>query len=222
LYAVKSAARAIRQRTKSTLWHDAQTDAVDETEQDSYVQSNDNHPSFTSTLQRTLDLLQPYISNRSADQPDGEPGPAASLEEVTNRFSKLEMEELADQDLEEPTKRATSKPATPSRVTYIVNNGDEERGIAMNFLLSDYSRIKSVYVTCHEYFNSKTMDLITAAATTQAAMQIIRGLVHDFGILFPQISMMEALCLEYLRQNKHVIQTEPETTVSEYPLLQLP
>jgi hypothetical protein len=50
LYASKSAARAIRLRNKSTLWHVEQTDTVDETEQGSYLQSNDRHASFTSTL----------------------------------------------------------------------------------------------------------------------------------------------------------------------------
>jgi hypothetical protein len=112
-----------------------------------FLESNDGHTSFTSTLQRTLDLLRPYIPDLRAQIPDGEPGQAASFEEVTNRFSKLELEELADQDLEQPTRAATQKPATPPKVTYVVDNGKEERWIAMNFLLHDFTCIKSILYT---------------------------------------------------------------------------
>jgi hypothetical protein len=63
---------------------------------------------------------------------------------VTNRFSKLKLEELADQDLEQPTKAATQKPATPPKVTYVVGKGKEKRWIAMNFLLHDFTCIKSI------------------------------------------------------------------------------
>jgi hypothetical protein len=184
---------------------------VDETERESYTQSNDSHASFTTTLEHTLNLLRPYIPNPRARQPDCELGPAAPLEEVTNRFSKLELKELVDQNFEEPTEAAMQKPAALSRVKYVVDNSEEERWTAMNFLLYDYAHIRSIiHITWHSYLIDKTLNLITAAAFTQAAMQIIRDLVHNFAILFPHISSMEVFYLEYLRQSKHIIHTEPE------------
>jgi hypothetical protein len=97
----------------------------------------------------------------------------------------------------------------------------------MTLLLSNFTRIRSIIcVTWNDCLIARRLDLVTAAATTQAALQIIRGLVYDFEKLFPQISPMEAFHLEYLRQSRDIIRTEPKGKPTDgtvkFPILQLP
>ncbi|KAI4679873.1 hypothetical protein J4E81_010278 [Alternaria sp. BMP 2799] len=194
LYASRAAARAIRHRTKSTLWHESQTQKVDEDLQPAFAASNEAHATFTGTLQYVLDLLKPFITTgRVAPRPDGR-ATLASFDSLNTRFSNLELEELADQEPESGGQSTfVARPATTSKTTYTTDNREDDRMIAMNMLLRDYNQIKGVVRWIWVLYKVKDgVDLVSAAATTQAAMQMIKSLVHEFSASFPEIEDAEA------------------------------
>jgi hypothetical protein len=48
------------------------------------------------------------------------------LADLTNRFSKLDIEELADQDLDETPHETAQKPKTKPIVRFVVDQGNED------------------------------------------------------------------------------------------------
>jgi len=227
LYAAKSAARAIRQRTKISSWYENQAQHLDEADQDAFSESNDAHNFFTNTLKRTLELLRPFISKAKESGDRRKNAEPASIESITNRFSKLEIEELADQDLDDAVGETAPKPSAAPRITYVVDQGKEDLWAAIQFLFEDFSRIKMIVITTWYHFTTKKdMDLVTAAATSPAAMQMLRNLVHDFTSSFPQITSMDDLYLEFLRcppikQSIRTAESDP-MHVPRFAYLQLP
>ncbi|KAF2818772.1 hypothetical protein CC86DRAFT_413658 [Ophiobolus disseminans] len=188
LYVAESAARAIRQRTKATAWHLGQTTQdLKEIDGDNYSESNDAHAFFTTTLKRTLELLRPFIQKvRRAKEARTTP-----VDEITNRFSTLEIEGLADKDISEVNGETVPTPAVTPRITYVVDQGLEDLHFAIVFFLMTFSQIKEVVrTTWHRYAIDGDLDRITAAATSQAAMQLIKNSVHEFTSQFLQVFSM--------------------------------
>ncbi|KAI4714589.1 hypothetical protein J4E89_000270 [Alternaria sp. Ai002NY15] len=193
LYASRAAARAIRHRTKSTLWHEAQTQNVDEDLQHAFAASNEAHATFTGTLEYALDLLKPFITTGKAIPKPDEHITPPSVNGLNTRFSSLEIEDLADQEPESGGQAAaTAKPAPTSKTTYTVDNQKDDCLIAMSMLVRDYNQIKVVIQTTWARYCRKDTDLVSTAATTQAAMQMIKSLVHEFSLSFPEIRNVES------------------------------
>ncbi|KAI1681665.1 S-malonyltransferase [Pyrenophora tritici-repentis] len=130
-----------------------------------------------------------------------------SIDDLTSRFSVLEIEELAVEgpDSIEQTKPAAT-PAPPPKVVYTLETIDEGRWFAMYCLLRDYNSIKAVNIMvwesfCRDHANkSQKADFMSAAATSQAAMQMIKSLVHKFSSFFPEIKDSKSFYIELLRQ----------------------
>ncbi|KAI4936777.1 uncharacterized protein J4E92_001502 [Alternaria infectoria] len=193
LYASRAAARAIRHRTKSTLWHENQTQNVDEDLQHAFAASNEAHATFTGTLEYALDLLKPFITTGKAILKPDEHITPPSVNGLNTRFSSLEIEDLADQEPESGGQAAaTAKPAPTSKTTYTVDNQKDDCLIAMSMLMRDYNQIKVVIQTTWARYYRKDTDLVSTAATTQAAMQMIKSLVHEFSLSFPEIRNVES------------------------------
>ncbi|KAI4681815.1 uncharacterized protein J4E84_007411 [Alternaria hordeiaustralica] len=193
LYASRAAARAIRQRTKSTKWHENQTEHVDPNLQHTFTASNEAHATFTGTLEYTLNLLKPFITTGKATPKPSDHATQTPIDGLNTRFSKLDIGELADQ---EPGSGGQStfvaRPATTSKTNYTVDNREDDRMIAMNMLLQDYNEIKGVVKGIWLLYHLKDgVDFVSAAATTQAAMQMIKSLVHEFLASFPEIEDAE-------------------------------
>jgi hypothetical protein len=169
-------------------WHSSQVDELDATKRVAHVEADDAHAFVTSTLEHTLNVLRPFIPKAKHD--DGvisKTAPCSLAEDITNRFSKLENEELADEEVDSASSAAAEKrPATP-RVTYVVDNREKERlVVAMSFLLAAHVRIKEVIrLVWKKYLSGRNIDLLTTAATTQAALRILQSIVHDYPVQFP-------------------------------------
>ncbi|KAI4681841.1 uncharacterized protein J4E84_007437 [Alternaria hordeiaustralica] len=204
VYAAQCAARAIRQRKKSSQWHESQVDGLDGIEKVVKEEDNAGHTFFTETLEHTLNILRPFICNAQHVKKTGDKAQRHdSMDDITNRFSKLEIEELADQEVESAAIAVAEKPPARSRITYVVDNSEEERQVAMESLLHDHLRIKqAIRKAWQEYLLDRNFDLITTAATTQAGMQMLRSLVHEFTMQFPELNSMETFGLNYLRNRK--------------------
>ncbi|KAI4679847.1 hypothetical protein J4E81_010252 [Alternaria sp. BMP 2799] len=206
VYAAQCAARAIRQRKKSSQWHESQVDGLDGIEKVVKEEDNAGHTFFTETLEHTLNILRPFICNAQHVNKTGDKAQRHdSMDDITNRFSKLEIEELADQEVESAAIAVAEKPPTTSRITYFVDNSEEERQVAMESLLHDHLRIKqAIRKAWQEYLLDRKLDLITTAATTQAGLQMLRSLVHEFTMQLPGLNSMETFCLNYLRKRKDI------------------
>jgi len=204
VYATQCAARAIRQRKKSSQWHESQVDGLDGIEKVVKEEDNAGHTFFTETLEHTLNILRPFICNAQNGNKTGDKAQRHdSMDDITNRFSKLEIEELADQEVESAAIAVAEKPPATSRITYVFDNSEEERQVAMESLLHDHLRIKqAIRKAWQEYLLDRNLDLITTAATTQAGMQMLRSLVHEFTMQFPELNSMETFGLNYLRKRK--------------------
>lgn len=201
-HVTRSAARAIRQRTKTTLWHPDQPQDLDEDTREHITESNDAHAYFNSILKRTLELLRPFIPRKTKSQNDHNQEAAASVDTLSNRFRALEIDGLAEEDLGTSTDVPDQKPTAP-RVTYVVDQSKEDQWLAMASLLHDYTNLKMVIGNTWKHYaweELRNIDFIIAAVTSQAAMQMIRSLVHEFTSLFPHISSMEKFFLELLRE----------------------
>ncbi|KAI4696647.1 uncharacterized protein J4E88_000824 [Alternaria novae-zelandiae] len=216
VYAAQCAARAIRQRKKSSQWHESQVDGLDGTERVAKEEGIAGHAFFTETLEQTLNILRPFIpKTRHSVSADGKTIRHDSMEDITNRFTKLEIEELADEEVESAIPVATEKTSPNPRITYVVDNSKDEGNAAMDFLMYDYTRIKElIHLTWQSYLIIRNLDLITAAATTQAAFQMLRSLVDSFTAHFPQLGSMEAICLNYLHRVKAYMRSTANKTAS--------
>ncbi|KAI4936751.1 uncharacterized protein J4E92_001476 [Alternaria infectoria] len=206
VYAAQCAARAIRQRKKSSQWHESQVDGLDGIEKVVKEEDNAGHTFFTETLEHTLNILRPFICNAQHANKTGDKAQRhRSMDDITNRFSRLEIEELADQEVESAAVAVAEKPPTTSRIRYVVDNSEEERQVAMESLLHDHLRIKqAIRKAWQEYLLDRNLDLITTAATTQAGLQMLRSLVHEFTMQFPELKSMETFCSDYLRKRKDI------------------
>ncbi|KAI4658885.1 uncharacterized protein J4E79_006645 [Alternaria viburni] len=206
VYAAQCAARAIRQRKKSSQWHESQVDGLDGIEKVVKEEDNAGHTFFTETLEHTLNILRPFICNAQHANKTGDKAQRHhSMDDITNRFSRLEIEELADQEVESAAVAVAEKPPTTSRIRYVVDNSEEERQVAMESLLHDHLRIKqAIRKAWQEYLLDRNLDLITTAATTQAGLQMLRSLVHEFTMQFPELKSMETFCSDYLRKRKDI------------------
>jgi hypothetical protein len=136
------------------------------------------------------------------------------LADLTNCCSKLDIEEPGDQDLDETPHENAQKSKTKPIVKFVVDQGNEDLRMAMEPLILDYQRIKTVIQTSWEqYAKGPELDLMTVAATSQPAMQMIRSLVHEFTSLFPGYTLAESIHLECLRRPRiksHVFTPPPE------------
>ncbi|KAI4696621.1 uncharacterized protein J4E88_000798 [Alternaria novae-zelandiae] len=204
LYASRAAARAIRHRTKSTLWHETQTQNVDEDLKPAFAASNEAHATFTGALGYVLDLLKPFITTGKATPKPGEPTTQTPIDGLSTRFSNLDIEELAEQEPESGGQTTTTaRPAPTSKTTYTVDNQKEDRFIAMSMLIRDYNQIKTIVTaTWDHYRQNDDVDLVSAAATTQAAMQMTKSLVNDFSNSFPEIVDAEDFWHKFLDDPK--------------------
>ena len=152
-YAAQCAARAIKLRKRSTQWHGSQIDGLEEFERVAHAEDDESHAVFTSTLEHTLNILRPFIRKpQFADEEKEKISRHGSINDITNRFSKLEIEELADQEVDNAAVAIVEKsPATP-RITYVVDNSEHERWVAMCCLLMDYNCVKEfIRSNWHEY-----------------------------------------------------------------------
>ena len=198
-----------------------------EADHDAFSDDNDTHNFFTNTLKRTLELLRPFIPKAKKAADKSKQVHPASVEDITNRFSALEIEDLADQDLEDTTNETAPKQSATPRITYVVDQGKEDLWVAIQFLLDDFHRLKTTVSTTLTHFaTDKDLGLITAAATTQAAMKMLKTLVHELGSSFPHMTSMEDLCLEQLREPlvRRCILTDdtPATSESQLRVLYFP
>ena len=182
---------------------------MEELERVAHAEDDESHAVFTSTLEHTLNILRPFIRKpQFTDEEKDKVSRHDSVDDITNRFSKLEIEELADQEVDNAAVAVVEKsPATP-RITYVVDNGEHERLLAMCCLLMDYNCVKEfIRSNWHENLLGRTVDLITTISTTQAAFQLLRSAVHHLTTQFPELSSMEAFSLNLIRRCNGVVRS---------------
>ncbi|MCJ1251850.1 hypothetical protein MMC30_009088 [Trapelia coarctata] len=157
--------------------------------------NNQSHMYFISRLEEVYRLLDsavkdPANATTQSDQASRkpfEPKDVASIDEVANRFSILEVEEPIDLDIEPsaPTPSASAsaevaKLQAHRNVVYDTDEDDDELDFAIFCLFEDLRRVREFLSQIWHDYKSGKLDLMTTSIITNTAFGFVQSLDADF------------------------------------------
>lgn len=160
--------------------------------------ASDGHDHFLSILEQVLSILEPYSSSGQLDEEDEE-----TL--VENMFETLEIQEPSKSFLDSPG--LPQKDYGPGRVLcefidafmeYV--QGYLEETLAASALFRDIHKIYAQAEQVWRQYKDDKVDLITAAITSNAAIDLIRRLEEDFFEQFPRFRKIDENILKHYKK----------------------
>jgi hypothetical protein len=174
--------RAIHARQRCAEWF--QTSMVEN------KYSNEGHQHFIEVLEQTLDILETHKAPRgnkaqAHSMDKKEQNMNTLLQEITNRFQPLEVEESVDSDDFECIIAGTD-------VWELEEESEETRMSLMIFcFLKDLHRIKEFLHSTWKRYKEGTLDLSTASVVTNASFHIVRRNEEEITAAAPHLFSMK-------------------------------
>ena len=181
---VKAAKRAISLRKECCEWYGKNVEAEST--------SNVQHLHFVSVLEEVLQILG--VSGTCASPPEQ---PSSSigkkldvLHSLGSRFSALDIEEINEQEASSSDNDLPgSKTKDKQNTSFVLcdNEDDEEAQnhfahavFAIQFLFYDLQKIRWYVAQTWQAYKENTLDIMTAAVTTNTAIETARDMISEF------------------------------------------
>ncbi|KAI9640150.1 hypothetical protein NHQ30_011387 [Ciborinia camelliae] len=183
---IQAGLRAISARRKCTSFF------VDLTAENDIqgVQSNESHEFFTDLMDEVLTILQPLFEVVTGATSTTFENTKTPSEDIKNRFAQLEVEDTIEDTQNDFPAATRSKSIESPDADYELGISDskaynEEKMFALICLFKDLQKLRSFIDGIWKDYDKENIDLITAAATTNAAFQLGIRAQEEVAINFP-------------------------------------
>ncbi|KAH8696777.1 hypothetical protein GQ44DRAFT_719095 [Phaeosphaeriaceae sp. PMI808] len=148
--------------------------------------SNEGHSYFLGILEKVRDVLKPRHQAgpvQSQDKSTAVPGPDKEIEGgLDNIFAVLTVEEPSEELLNAPDTAPAVEEVEPASALYEIEPFDDplELYLGTAAILQDYSKIRSAIGHIWHSYSQSCTSLVSAAATTNVAIQMAQQLEEQF------------------------------------------
>lgn len=211
-YIIQAGLRAVSLRKKFTEWFQSKTGQQDQ----DIAQSNTQHSHFTGLIEEIIMILQPCFAEsatKAAKVPDTD---SETIEEITNRFASLEVEEPTE-ETGEPEYQSSN--TSQERVVYDVEPPKTKQDIASEKIFSlyclfdDLQKLRLFVAELWIELSVSDTTLIEAAIVTNAAFQLAIRTQDDILAQHPECADYQGnLSLPFLHSNRLNCAGRPEIT----------
>ncbi|KAI1081969.1 hypothetical protein F5B20DRAFT_588088 [Whalleya microplaca] len=182
--------RAIDTRREFTQWY--QKHCPEEKE------SNERHAHFTSVLTNTWEILRPFKAARTApatkkkkENPPKIPEPEDTSASLSNRFSRLEVEEPSEQGPQNETSSSAElddnnyelTDIEPVKLVKTQEDLEADFFFAIIAFMKELDEVRSYIRTIWKSYSQDTAELILPSLVTNTAIQLVRRAEHELDLL---------------------------------------
>ena len=163
---------AISERKRHQVWYRKQQSTP------GIVASDAKHQHFIGELETVQKVLSPKLAARPLPDADLNRVEANGNAGFANIFSNLEVEDASEECFGDEIRREF---ITPRTTTCTAWHSVEETDpfLAAAYLLGDFHRIRGLIRNVWKSYQSRTIDLVTAAVTTNTAIDFMRSIQED-------------------------------------------
>ncbi|PQE28413.1 Ank-repeat mbp1 protein [Rutstroemia sp. NJR-2017a BBW] len=179
---IRAGIRAVSARKKCTAYFESITNKND----DEKLRRNESHAYFTKLMEDVLIILQPHFAPSTTPKDSTEQPSGSLLQDLQNRFARLEVEEPEEQDDE----KEVEAPVTNQLTIYELRATDEkaaveEQAFAYFCLFGELEKVRSYLKAVWTDYKLERTGIITAAVVTNTAFQLARRAQDEALSSFP-------------------------------------
>jgi len=142
--------------------------------------NDDSHRYFIDVLVKIRDLFEQVITNSASPSSDPSPKANAVPETLSNKFAVLDVDDFEEDAEDIPDIQLPGVASSPETTSFEPEMSLGEAVNAVVIFLEDMERTRQYIVALWQDYKLEKVDLITAAVTTNTALELMKKPHDDF------------------------------------------